>query len=355
MHIICFTNNGFNLANSLLQKLRDENASVNFCSKSAPGGTVSIPLDEWVKLNFKKGNVLVFIGACGIAVRAIAPYIQRKDEDAAVIVMDEKGQFVVPLLSGHLGGANEYAQKIAHGIGAVAVMTTATDVHNLFAVDVFAKENGFAIEDLAQIKAFSSALLQENHGFILVDDCLHGKRFELCTKKNIPPEIKVVHSQKDVSGSKAVCLVSASEKPEYKDFAIHLIPRVLVLGIGCKKGKPYSALKAFAENVLREHNLSMSAVFAISSIDIKKNEGGIISLAESLSVPFKTFTAQELMAVKQKCSSSEFVRQVTGVDNVCERAAYATGCNSLIVQKTAFDGMTLCVGFLELIHNSTGI
>lgn len=355
LHAICFTKAGFSLAEKLIQMAPTLVNSVNFCSKDRD----CIPLDEWVKKNFKQNNILLFIGACGIAVRAIAPYIQHKAVDAGIIVMDEKGQFVIPILSGHIGGANEWALKIASAVGGTPVLTTATDVNNLFAVDVFAKKNNLAIKDLGQIKKFSSALLKEKKGFIFIDDRQSIKGLISCDEKILPSEIKIIHSVEEVGNSKALCekilclkalcLISPYEVTECNDFAIHLIPKNIVVGIGCRKGKSYAQIKDFVENVFEGYNLSMQAISTIASIDLKKDEGGIVELAEKLSVPFMTFSAQELNAVKKQCCSSDFVKQITGVDNVCERSVYAAGGEQIIVSKTVCDGMTVCIGMKSFV------
>ncbi|MCR5764046.1 MAG: cobalt-precorrin 5A hydrolase [Treponema sp.] len=356
LHVICFTKAGFSLAGKLTHTVPELVKSVNFCSKDRDciPHKECIPLDEWVKKNFEQGNILLFIGACGIAVRAIAPYIHHKNVDAGVIVMDEKGQFVISVLSGHIGCANEWTLKIAGAIGGTPVITTATDVNNLFAVDVFARKNNLAIKDLGQVKKFSSALLDEKKCFILIDDSEFFKGLITCDEKDIPSEIKVFYSDKEVLDAnyvraKATCIVSPYEEPEQKDFSIHLIPKNLVVGIGCRKGKSYEQIKEFLENVFLNYNLSMHAISAIASIDIKKNEAGIVKLSEKLSVPFMTFSAQELNEVSEDCSSSAFVKNITGTDNVCERSAYAAGCEKLIVSKTVCNGMTLCIGLRNFV------
>lgn len=345
IHIICFTQRGHDLSQKIRQLLPcDNDISVNFCSRY--NSEEYIPLDEWSKKYFKKESILVFIGACGIAVRAVAPYIKNKAEDAGVIVIDEMGKFVIPVLSGHLGGANEYTVKIASLIGGIPVLTTATDVNNFFAVDVFAKNNNLAIEDLSQIKAFSSALLQEKSSYIAIDDT--GWFDSFC---DVSEDIHSVSTIPDTNADN-VCLISALEKPSVDNYSIHLIPKCLAVGIGCRKGKSYKDLKDFVEKVFRDYNLSLQAVSEIASIDIKKAENCILQLAEDFNVPYRTFSAQELLSVRQKCSSSDFVRQITGVDNVCERSVYACGAISVIVPKTAFNGMTISIGIKKICCKS---
>ena len=136
-------------------------------------------LSEWTKGGFSADDALIFVGACGIAVRSIAPYVRDKFQDPAVVCVDEAGQFVIPLLSGHVGGANRLAEMVASGIGAVPVVTTATDVEKKFAVDVFAKDHGFVITDRKLAKEISADILAgEPVGvFSQISDFQRGRRF----------------------------------------------------------------------------------------------------------------------------------------------------------------------------------
>ena len=118
-------------------------------------------LSAWTGAEFQRSDALIFVGACGITVRAIAPFVQDKFHDPAVLCVDEAGTFVIPLLSGHVGGANRLAEFVASGIGAVPVVTTATDVERKFAVDVFAKDHGLVITDRVLAKRISADILAE--------------------------------------------------------------------------------------------------------------------------------------------------------------------------------------------------
>ena len=124
-------------------------------------------LADWTGKNFPEADALIFVGACGIAVRAVAPWVKDKFQDPAVVAADEGGQFVISLLSGHAGGANRLTRELAAALGAVPVITTATDVNGRFAVDVFAAENGCAISsrDLAKQLSFPQIFWRES-GFL---------------------------------------------------------------------------------------------------------------------------------------------------------------------------------------------
>ncbi|MBR3331908.1 MAG: cobalamin biosynthesis protein, partial [Mogibacterium sp.] len=270
---------------------------------------------------FVDNEALVFIGAAGIAVRTIAPLVRDKLKDPPVIVADENGSFVIPLLSGHVGGANSLAAEIADALGAQPVITTATDVSGAFSVDVFAKENGLKIANHEGIAKVSSSALE-------------GKPVTICIKDYPPQE-------------PADVLIADEEAAEgLKDTAkIVLCPKKYAVGMGCRRGKPYEELRAFAEEVLRDNGIDINDAGCIATIDVKKNEEGLKRLSQAWRMPLITFDAGLLAKAEGDFSHSETVLEKVGVDNVCERAAVvAAGRGSqLRIKKTARDGMTIAV------------
>ena len=352
LHIIYFTKAGGDLAGRIAADMAENCPDMESVSKVCGKGI----LQEWTAENFRQGKVLLFIGACGIAVRAIAPHIGGKDTDPAVLVMDEKGRHVIPILSGHLGGANDWARRIARMTGAEAVLTTATDAQSMFAVDLFAKRNGLQIDDLKKAKHFSARLLAERKGTLVLPDEYEQ---DLTFEGQEPPELEVRSSGEKLREERT----PGSDDPEQKSFekgnvftvspaisaddTLHLIPRCIILGMGCRKGKSGQELEQFALDTLQELGLDRRSVCAISSIDVKKSEPCLLSLAGSLGVPFETFDAHTLQnaAIENwTFAESERVRETVGVGNVCERAAAAAGAHRILLGKTARDGMTICVG-----------
>lgn len=334
-------------------------------------------LDGFVKENFHRGNVLIFIGAAGIAVRAIAPYIEDKTKDPAVIVIDEAGKNVIPLLSGHIGGGVREAKRIAELLGANLVVTTASDVSGEFAVDVFASENGFAISDMKKAKEFTARLLEEKEAVYEVDAEIAGMPFYdvdtgyanvvrqladgyscgSCAKYAdneanedcIDAENAVGKSfekENDFVRNKAFFTISF-RKDKSESGVLNLIPKCIVIGVGCKKGTPYEKLRAFVEDKLSEHNIDKRAVGVLASADIKKEEEGLIRVAKGLGAEFKVFSSDVLMAQEGEFTASEFVKSITGTDNVCERAVAACGCTKILVTKESFAGMTFAAGVME--------
>lgn len=271
---------------------------------------------------------IIFIGACGIAVRAIAPYIRHKAKDPAVVVVDEGGEYAISLLSGHLGGANELTGKIASCIGAVPVITTATDNRRVFAVDSFAMKNSLYITDTAKIKEISGAILNGERIGIHSEYPMSGQ---------LPEGLTCEKQDKGISISAAVI-----DAPF--PLTMHLLPKNLVVGIGCKKGVKEEIMYQRLLNLFSQHGLNMGRISKLCSIDIKKEEPGILKLVKKLEVSLVTYTAQELKQVSGTFTPSAFVESTVGVDNVCERsAALGSQYGKQLISKNSGEGMTLSV------------
>lgn len=284
-------------------------------------------LKETVKRHFND-DAVIFIGAVGIAVRSIAPYIKDKFCDPAVLVIDELGRYVIPLLSGHVGGANELANYIGEALSAAPIITTATDINGTFAVDIFAKKNNLLISSRKLAKDVSAALLDNN--CIDIDSDIKS--------------IDVKELKKKLNPKNKACDIKVRITDRiYDDTVLTLIPKNLYIGVGCKKNTDADKMWDFVNDMFRLEGLDIRAVKSIGSIDIKRDEDAVKNLANRLNVPFLTFTKDELNSVSGDFFESEFVRKTVGVGNVCERAV-CIQCNNLIVKKTTREGMTVAIG-----------
>lgn len=294
----------------------------------ALGGTVSctrdgISLAEWTAEAFATKRALVYVGAAGIAVRAIAPHLKSKASDPAVVVIDECAHFAVSLLSGHLGGANELAWQIAKISGATAVITTATDANGVFAVDEWARVQGMAVFDSKKIKAVSAKLLA-------------GERI-------------AVRSAFPIDGEPPAgfFLTEDSDADVWVDVRPHdvltLVPRTLTLGVGCKRGTARETIEARFAALCAEHSILPEAICAAATIDLKRDERGLLDFCAAHGWPLSFYTAEELAAVDGAFTPSDFVARTTGVDNVCERAAVKCAGGELMVKKYAGEGVTLAL------------
>ena len=274
---------------------------------------------------FTSSELMVFVGSCGIAVRKIAPYVHDKRTDPAVLCVDELGTFVIALLSGHIGGANALARKLAESLQATPVITTATDINRKFSVDTWATEHGCAISSMKIAKAVSAAILERDiplkSDFPIAGTLPYGV---------IPGE----------TGNIGIYLTVTDEEPF--ENTLRLIPKLLHLGIGCRRGTEKEAIANAVEQVFRENGLDFRAVKCAASIDLKQDEEGLLSFCEEQNIPIHFYTAEELTALPGEFTPSPFVRKVTGVDNVCERSALV-GADNLIVKKTACHGVTVAV------------
>ena len=274
-------------------------------------------------------DLIVFVGAAGIAVRAVAPYLMGKAYDPAVLVIDEQGRFVIPLLSGHLGGANALAVRLAEGLGAQPILTTATDGRQVFAVDTWAKEHNCAVIEPHHIKYVSGALLRGE---------TVGVRSDFPVDGLLPAHIDL---KSDAESGFAIGFDTGTQPFAH---TLHLVPRIAHLGIGCRKGTRAEDIEAAVQAALAAANLPWEAICGVSSIDIKQNEPGLLLFCENHDLPLTVFTAEQLQAAAGDFTSSDFVRQTVGVDNVCERAAVcAAQGGTLILRKFAQNGVTAAV------------
>lgn len=316
--ILYFTDKGAQLGGMLAEKLD--------CTAQKPpkGGLASL-----TEKLFHEADALIFIGACGIAVRAIAPLIISKTSDPAVIVLDEQGKHVISLLSGHIGGANDLARRIAGYTGGEAVITTATDVNGRFSVDAWAVKHNCVIVSMENAKEYAASILKR--------DLPLWSDFEI--SGSLPGGV--------FAGNEGACgaLISVKTGVTPFDTTLRLIPRILHIGIGCKRGTPKEKIAAAIEYALKECGLDMRAVKAVASIDVKKDEEGLLAWCHENQLPVSFFTADELNAVKGAFSHSDYVFKTVGTGNVCDRAAIRSAGEEaqLLVSKMILDGVTVGV------------
>ena len=314
--LLAFTDNGRELA----QRLR---AMPHEWTMKPDGMTASAFVEE----QCGRCDGFVFIGAVGIAVRVMAPHVRRKDVDPAVVVLDELGRYAIPVLSGHLGGANALAGELAAAVGALPVITTATDLNGVFAVDVWSQKAGCAVGEVERIKAVSAALLRgERVGFIS----------DFPVEGTLPAGLELLQGADRPEVGIAVTL---REDAIPFETTLHLYPRIVTVGVGCRRGTDPAAFEAFLLRLLREQGVSIKALKAAASIDLKAEEACIRRFCERYGVPFLTYSAQALKKAPGNFTASAFVEKTTGVDNVCERSAVLGG-GTLFMGKTAAAGMT---------------
>ncbi len=368
LSIISFTQNGYGLAGRLEEQLQGDCEEICVFTKFSgadpqePAGedvkksknveVVTEPIARWAEEQMQSKNVLIFIGACGIAVRAIASSVKDKLTDSPVLVLDEKGRFVIPLLSGHVGGANALALRIAERIGAIPVITTATDINEKFAVDVFAQKNRFAIMNRDGIAKISAKVLAGETITISIDkkifpEQVRNKKMEILFRQ-FPAYVQPVKYPPDGPVDILLSSENFGENPESEintKALLYLKPKAYVIGVGCRRNTPWEKIEAAIAASLADAGIARQEVRQIASIDVKKDEAGILEWSRRNRVEYVTFPAEALMAVPGVFTASAFVKKQVGVDNVCERAA-VLACDEnarLIRRKQAYDGVTIAI------------
>lgn len=296
-------------------------------------------LREVFAASFSSCRRLVLVMATGIAVRMIAPFLKDKRTDPAVVVMDERGRYVISLLSGHWGGANELACQLAGLLGGEPVITTATDVNGLTAVDVFAREVGLIPEPFAMVKKFNAALLR-GETVAVFTDYPHQRLYRAVGLRFFP--VSEYARFGDRIAYRAI-LTHLAKYPGAGD-DLYLRPPNLYVGVGCRRGVTAAAIKEHILQVLRDNNLALASVAGLASIDKKKHELGLHQAARELGVPLCFFDTEEIKALAAPYQASDFVYNTMGVGGVCEPAAMlAAGSNRLLVPRRKREGVTVAV------------
>ena len=323
--LISLTENGRRLSCVIAEKL-EKTERFCFYSHADEGAEKFENISALTEKLFDSFSAVVFVCACGIAVRTVAPFIKSKTSDPAVIVIDDCGKYVIPVLSGHIGGANRLAEHIAGLIGAEAVITTATDTGGHFSPDSFAVANSLIISDMTASKLIASAVL-DGEKIGLESDY----RFV-----NVPCEISCGKQCRT-----GIYIGTENKRPF--SVTLKLIPKNIVLGIGCRRGISGQAVESAVKRVLCGAGICFERVSAVATADIKSDERGLAEFCRNYSLPVYFYSAEELSETAGSFSSSDFVKKITGVDNVCERSAVRHSGGKLTVQKTAFDGVTVAV------------
>jgi cobalt-precorrin 5A hydrolase len=344
------TPNGIKLAEKLLRHLAEADVYASQKIADTPDGCLSFRnLSGTLAVQFNRYSGHIFLMSTGIVVRVIAPLINSKIEDPAVVVLDELANHAISLLSGHLGGANALTRKIANITGADPVITTATDVNRVPAIDVMAKELNLLIENPRAIKTVNMKLLKREKVFVhdpfnLLGDGLPCMASCICDGST--ENVKKYCRAKEFEGTPNIYV---------DDVVIDLPAEVLVLrpaslvaGIGCNRNTGIEEIKALLEDVLEKNNLAPSSLRSLASIDLKSDESGLLSLAETINLPLYFYSRQELNQVKEIKNPSKVVEKHVGVKSVCEAAAIlAAGGGALIVPKQTTPNVTVAIARID--------
>jgi cobalt-precorrin 5A hydrolase len=306
-------------------------------TQTVPGALGFDRLADAVTERFGRYDGHVFVMSAGIVVRVIAPHIRYKTVDPAVVVVADGGGHAISLLAGHIGGANRLTLAVAAAVGADPVITTATDIHQVPAIDVIATDRHLAIENPEAIKHVSMALLtgsrlkvHDPHGFL---------------KDTIPPEmISAGAWNASESGDEAAGIFVDDIRQKLPPRTLRLRPPTLAAGMGCNRNTEMAEMKALLLETLASNRLVPGSLCCLASIDIKHDEPGLVALAKDLAVPLVFFTKEELNRARGVASPSAMAKKHVGVESVCEAAAILAAQNGrLIVPKQRTKNVTVAI------------
>lgn len=306
----------------------------NYEMEHIPNSQVQGGIKGFLESSWTEYDGFIFISATGIAVRMCQPYIESKAKDPAIVVIDDEGRFSISLLSGHLGGANELAKSIGEYLSAIPVITTASDNRGIDSIDMFAKDNDYYIEDLSTVTRIASMMVNNKRVGIYTED---EKLI------NYPNLIKVDDLNNIEQLVEGIIVVSSMKDIGPIDIPYTILrPRNINIGIGCRKGKEVEIVIEAIGLALKNSNLSNKSIESMGTVEIKKDEAGIIKAAEHYNCPLKIFTIEEIQPIEDMFQKSQFVKDTIGVYSVSEPCAYLLG-GKPILRKFIHKGVTISI------------
>jgi precorrin-4 C11-methyltransferase len=338
--LVAVTRRGVAQARLLLRRLGagtlyrpDRYGPVEHAREFAFQGALARHVPRW----FAEADLLVFFLAAGAVVRLIAPCLSSKKHDPGVLAIDEAGQFVIPLLSGHRGGANAFTRTVAGCLGAIPVVTTASDVMNGLSLDLWETEYGWSAEPAERLKEVALALVDQEPVVVIQEI---GARGRWLHEQQLPDSVAVVRGVNDLGDRRASHVIWITDREPDNTGAIDsesilwFHPPSLVLGVGCERGLPAAALEDGLRQFLRQHCICERSIRALATLDLKADETGILELAKQKQWEIIFFSAPELARVEPIPHPSTVVEQCVGTPGVAEPAALlAAGTDRLLVEK----------------------
>lgn len=327
--IIALTKGSVELAKKIKEVFPDSNLYTLKKWNESEFENIQGKLSNFIGKLFQRHKILIFIMATGIVVRVISKYLQNKQIDPGIIVIDEKGKFIISLLSGHLGGANEISKLIAKKIGAQPVITTSSEINHKLSVDLIAKKFNLVINDMEKAKKITSMIVN-NEKIAIIDE--YGIKL---------PD----YFSNDDSITNGLIIISNKMNLKIKKKNVQLIPKNLVIGIGCKKGiKKEKVIKSIREK-LNELEKDPKSIKCLSTVEIKKDELGLHETAEYYEVKLEFIPLNEIKKVEHKFEQSNFVRETIGVSSVSQPCAYLSSnrTGKFLLKKQKLNGLTISI------------
>ncbi|MDP2916397.1 MAG: precorrin-3B C(17)-methyltransferase [Dehalococcoidia bacterium] len=336
--IVALTKQGAALGRRLKALLPDSHLYLpdKFVANELDEHPFSLPARSLIQDIFGRYRHLVLIMAVGIAVRLIATRVTDKHKDPGVVVIDDSGKFVVSLLSGHIGGANELTMQTASLIGAQPVITTASESRGTISPDMLGRSFGWEIEDARALTRVSAALVNGEPVGVYQDAGETG-----WFPEDLSPDARIFASIDALRQSDCRAAVIITDRllddTAFPMPAVVYRPKSLVVGIGCNRGTSCADIEAAVTRVFSESGLSMRCIRNLATIDLKKNETGLLQFAAKYHLPVEYFDKESLGKVACPSRPSAMTVKHVGVPAVCEAAAILSSDSSLAVPKTSFN------------------
>jgi cobalt-precorrin 5A hydrolase len=333
------------------KRLADRDISPGANPLALPLATPFDRLTETVAEQFNRYDGHIFIMATGIVVRSIAPLLNHKSVDPAVVVVDDGGRFAISLTAGHLGGANFLAEQVALCLKATPVITSATDVNGKAAIDLLAVEHGLKIENPSCIKAVNMALLTDT------PIRLHDPDGRLGSHLPNAFDFSSVTPSGSAFGRDlpSACVWIGDTVCDLPPDTLVLRPPSLVAGIGCNRHTPQDEIGDLLLQILEQFALAPNSLASIGSIDLKSDEQGLLELAENMDLSLTFFSKEELARVDVVPTPSAMVAKHVGVPSVCEAAAILASRNGrLIVPKHRNKNVTVAIARTVFMLSASG-
>ena len=364
--LYAITTHGIEIASRLQAALPDADLFVSekLFAKAPPGARrLPLPMGPTLAETFTAYDCHVHVISVGAVVRMVAPLLQNKKVDPAIVCVDDAARFAICVLSGHVGRGNFFTDRVAELLGATPVVTTASDVRGTLTVDILGRELGWTLEDLDRNVTRGCAAVVNAAPVLFVQ--LAGEPGWWPPDQALPPGVSYATSLDGVDPSKYEILLIATDQEIREthraawDNAVVYRPRSLVLGLGCDKLTPPELVERGVSALMARHGLALASVRALATIDVKKEEPALVALAARLGVPLTTYPAAALDAAPME-TPSEMVHKHVGTRGVAEPAALlAAGASSLLVTKQKYTeegagrSMTFAVARVPFANRST--
>jgi len=342
--IYAITKHGIHIAEKLVKNLPGVDLFVSeklILQCSIEAQKMGLPMGPTLEKNFKAYDAHIFIISVGAVVRMVAPLFENKKVDPAILCVDDNAQFVIPILSGHVGRGNEFTHRVAKILGSTPVITTASDVRGTLTVDILGRELGWVLDDPDRNVTLGCAAVVNQQPVLIIQETGEPNFWPL--DQSLPMGVDYVNSFDNVNAKNYSMLLVITDRdfqneyPEIYNKAVIYRPKSLVLGLGCDSQTPFELVERGIQTTLAKHQLDIRCVKTIASVDKKAHEQAFLKLKEKYGWEFKVFTAEELDAIKNIPNPSDVVKSFVGTKGVAEPSALLTaGAQELVVVKQIY-------------------